>query len=289
MNATPHFPLESPIEVPAWVQLFPEPAEVWGGPPDAQAEAVRVLRPLLGLDLAAFDANWSGRLCVVGAVEPDDGTLGWGGEAHFNDWVSENWLAFRLDEANRMHFLADWRFFATNRPQPDVGEPRYKLGDLRNALGKDWRNLVPPDWLERHRFSESKMDFVRWQAQQRAWQAAAQQAHAKGGLYRPESWLEEADTAEDPEYFRAMVKTQKSWAWYVGGPCGRDLTQFHAKSRSRVDCSDRDNQFPVSPSGHPAHCIGAFSTGDFGTANDAEVAVFFEPESRVVWQCHSWT
>ena len=289
MNTTPSFPLQSPIDVPAWAQLFPDPAEVWGGPPEAQAEAARVLRPLLGLDLAVFDASWSGRLCVVGAVEPDDGTLGWGGEAYFNDWVSENWLAFRLDEANRMHFLADWRFFATNRPQPDVGEPRYKLGDLRNALGKDWRKLVPPDWLERHRFSESEMRLVKWQAQQRAWQAAAAQAHAKGGLYRPESWLEEADKAEDPEAYRAWLNTPGSWAWDVGGTCNWDLDRFHAESRSRVDCSDRENQFPVSPDGHAARYIGTFGTGSFGTANDAEVSVFFEPESRVIWQCHSWT
>lgn len=48
---------------------------------------------------------------LVNPFEPYEGYIGEDTPEYHNQYVSENWLAFRLDEHNRYHFLADEGYF----------------------------------------------------------------------------------------------------------------------------------------------------------------------------------
>lgn len=86
-------------------------------PPDEQVFAAPVARhrqhlmPLVSVDLSAVNPGWQGWLHVVNPYEPHDGMVGdLTGEYH-HGYAQRNWLAFRVDEHNRYHWLGDWRYF----------------------------------------------------------------------------------------------------------------------------------------------------------------------------------
>ena len=280
-------PLTNPFTVPDWAELFPDSDLVSGGSDSEQAEAKEHLLPLIALDLSAFNPAWQGRLSVVGTVEPCDGTLGADGHAHYNDWVSENWLAFRLDDASRMHFLADWRYFDLVRIAPG-GEPVHTMRHLRREL-EHLTQRVPAELLQADAFTEYQYRRILQAAQFHDHAAAKAQASRRQGLLAPDEWASEAKRAADPQAFLDWLNEPRALAHVLGGPCDWDLHPFHTNCRSRVNDDDRDNQFPVTPDGRPAQFIGAFSTGHYGIIHDAETLVFYEPETRTVWQCFTWS
>ncbi|WP_028453197.1 hypothetical protein [Chitinilyticum aquatile] len=86
-------------------------------PPDEQVFAEPVARqrqhlmPLVSVDLSAVNPGWQGWLHVVNPYEPLDGQVGDQTGEYHGGYVQNNWLAFRVDDAQRYHWLGDWRYF----------------------------------------------------------------------------------------------------------------------------------------------------------------------------------
>ena len=276
-------------QLPPWAELYPHADQVLGGKSAVREEALRHLFPVLRLDLSAFDPDWSGHLTVMGCYEPYDGTLGAGGDVFFNDWVTENWLAFRLDAECRMHFLGDdWRYFEINR-MVQSGEPIYRMRDLRSEFGHQAVRDLPHQLLAGENFNEWQYTLIRREVQRQWFEKRKSQAQRRGGLYPNEQTDAKIEKSEDPVAYRAWLAEPKQFAWDIGGSCSWDLDVFHAGSHSRVHQLNRKDQYPITPGGHAACYLGCFPTGHYGIRNDAETQVFFEPMSRTVWQHFCWS
>lgn len=95
----------------------------------------RHLLPLVSIDLAAVDSEFSGWLHLVSPVEPYEQFLGSLTGAHWGPYVQENWIGFRLTDAGKYELLGDFRFFGmenTDQPEPHRGAWR----DLENAYAE---------------------------------------------------------------------------------------------------------------------------------------------------------
>ncbi len=114
---------ENVRDVEPWLIPFPEPAVVFAEPADRYA---RLLSPLVSIDLAAVRPEWHGWAHLVSPIEPTEGCLGDGTEAHHSYYARANWLGLRLDDDDHYHLLADWRYFqaesddATVRDDPEL-------------------------------------------------------------------------------------------------------------------------------------------------------------------------
>ncbi|QBH95394.1 hypothetical protein EKN56_02625 [Limnobaculum zhutongyuii] len=98
---------------------FPSAEQVFAG--DIKAHR-RHLLPLLTLDLAAINPEWSGKIHFISPKEPYEGMIG-GRTTEYHDYYNrENWLAFRL-ENDRYTFLGDFRYFyLEGREDSDLAE-----------------------------------------------------------------------------------------------------------------------------------------------------------------------
>ena len=67
--------------------------------------------PLVSVDLSVVNPAWKGWIHVVNPYEPEDGIVGRNTAQYHTGFVKANWLAFRLDEDSRYHWLGDWRYF----------------------------------------------------------------------------------------------------------------------------------------------------------------------------------
>jgi len=90
------------------VVVLPDPAEVFV---DDQPWLVRLLHPLVSVELTAFDPAWSGRVHLLSPVEPEEGLLGEDTSAHHDDFACENWISFHVENDGRYRFLGQRRFF----------------------------------------------------------------------------------------------------------------------------------------------------------------------------------
>ncbi|HCV96854.1 hypothetical protein D3C87_302590 [compost metagenome] len=70
------------------------------------------LLPLIAIDLGLLRPELAGSVVtLLGPIEPYEGCLGDGTEAHHNAFTSSNWLAFELQADNRLRFLGNEGYF----------------------------------------------------------------------------------------------------------------------------------------------------------------------------------
>ncbi|WP_422506619.1 enolase [Stenotrophomonas sp. GZD-301] len=70
------------------------------------------LLPLIAIDLGLLRPELAGRVAtLLCPIEPYEGCLGDGTEAHHTPFTSSNWLAFELDADNRLRFLGNEGYF----------------------------------------------------------------------------------------------------------------------------------------------------------------------------------
>lgn len=134
----------------ARVHVLPEPAEVFA---PEQMWLARVVHPLLSIELSALEPSWSGRVHLLSPVEPEDGLLGDGTEAHHDGHAGENWISFRLREDGRYEFLGRRGYFAIEDPDavPEGLEDFYaaSAAEYEGARVR-WTQLGRLTWPDRH-------------------------------------------------------------------------------------------------------------------------------------------
>lgn len=91
------------------MQAFPAAAEVFS---EQQPWLSQHFLPLISIDLGLLRPELAGTVVhMLNPLEPSEGYIGDGTEAHHNDYTAPNWLSFRLDEHNRYHFLGREGYF----------------------------------------------------------------------------------------------------------------------------------------------------------------------------------
>ena len=279
-------PIHSPTSLTPWAQLYPPAEQVFAGAAHAQAQAAQHLLPLLSLDLAAFDPAWHGRVPVFGTVEPHDGTLGGTSQAFYNNWVSENWLAFRLGDDSRVTFLADWHYFERARSPSENQALTVEHRQLRSNFGDLARLGAPEPFARADAYTKHQAQHLHCAVKLAYFAKFKAQAVARQGLYPLVSAADRNRVFDDPQdtaLYRQSLDAPGAWAYQVGGTCDWRLEE------GPVNTADASDQYPVAPDGRRGHFIGAFASDSFGVSGGADVLVFFEPESRTVWHHHQWS
>lgn len=104
-----------PFEIGKSLLPFPEPEDVFADPVDRHAKH---LDPMASIDLSIISPDLTGWVHLVSPTEPY--VVGEYTKAFHNEYVSENWIAFKVID-NRYQFLGDFRFFCIeNDDLPDV-------------------------------------------------------------------------------------------------------------------------------------------------------------------------
>ncbi len=92
---------------------FPNPEDVFAGTAEQAEQIAKILQPILTLNLRSFEPAIAeyGYLHVVNPVEPFEGYIGEHTTTFHNYYSRTNWLGFFLNDANKLEFLGDWRYF----------------------------------------------------------------------------------------------------------------------------------------------------------------------------------
>ena len=73
--------------------------------------------PMMSIDLGEFKTEWSGTIVhLINPIEPYEYYIGGFTPAYHNEFIGENWLAFRLTDDNKYEFLGEEGYF-TRSPQ----------------------------------------------------------------------------------------------------------------------------------------------------------------------------
>lgn len=233
-----------------FLQVFPEPESVFAEPVRQYAKH---LLPCVSIDLAAVDPAWSGWIHLVAPVEPCDGYVGDGSEAFHNDYLASNWLAFRLDEANRYHLLGDFRYFlAEDMPEPPPADAADEHG-----------------WLREH-----------CAAQHASYQAAKARYRRLGALH----YVGGPFISEDSDF--SADEPSNLIDQLGGGVYGGNWT---SPSALPLDEEDEENVVPIGPDGKRFRFVACVTGYDY-VANGADtILLFYEPDSKVALLTFDWS
>lgn len=103
------------------IHPFPDPDNVFASNVELHRKH---LVPLVSIDATHFDTSWTGKLHFVYPKENYDGLVGeycYNGMVgeycpeFNNEWCKEDLLAFKVDDNGKYSFLADFRYFLTER------------------------------------------------------------------------------------------------------------------------------------------------------------------------------
>jgi hypothetical protein len=99
-------------ETAPFLKPFPNVSDVFDEPVALHG---RHLHPLVSVDLSVINSSWSGWIHLVSPIEPYSGCVGEYTTPFHNEYLQENWIAFRLKN-NRYSLLGDFRYFLLENP-----------------------------------------------------------------------------------------------------------------------------------------------------------------------------
>ena len=212
--------------------------------------------PLVSVELAAINPDWSGQIHLLNSCEPCEGVVGEHGDGHFNDWLQPSWIAFRLDAHSRYSLLGDWRYFAL--AQADKLPPKPQP-----------QHLVPKDPILAH-----------YQMQH----ASHQLAKAR---YLETGRLISANQYSDPH--RDVSQEACALLDQLGGRAGAG-NWANSSAGYRVDFDpDGDTAHPVAPTGEPFQFICAATAYNYCATGAGWVLLFYEPQTRTALLTFDWS
>lgn len=133
------------VEPDTSLVIFPEPTEVFVADQQWLAE---LLHPLVSVDLAAINPEWSGSAHFLSPVEPESGLLGEDSPEHASGFARENWLTFRL-ENGRYRYLGERELFQRENPTAPQGglAEHYERAEAEFAAAKRrWDRIGHLTW-----------------------------------------------------------------------------------------------------------------------------------------------
>lgn len=94
---------------------FPDPTTVFNR--DIEQHC-KYLLPLATIDLSHINSQLRGRVHFIQPIEPRDGVVGEGGDAHFTYSCRENYIGYKYDDSGRCELATSFDYFAFAR-SPD--------------------------------------------------------------------------------------------------------------------------------------------------------------------------
>lgn len=226
--------------------MLPDPATVFEEP-----WLARVLHPLVSIKLSALDASWAGRVHLLSPVEPEDGLLGERTTKDHDDFATENWISFHLDDESRYRFLGQRRFF--------------EIEALEASESLDAAALVSLYGRAEAEFSGTR---ARWER--------------LGALV----WGDR----DDPTRQREGWGTDLALVDQLGGESGYgNWTAYPPPKAFVLDESDEASPVLRLADGRPFTFVAATSGYPWRESGADAILLFFEPETRTVALTFDWS
>lgn len=114
---------------------FPNPEDVFDGTAEQAEQVSRILQPILTLNLRSFPPAIAehGYLHIINPIEPIEGYIGAETTTFHNYYSRTNWLGFFLNDANKLEFIGDWRYFQAVSGFPNDDEAQEFIQHYKSA------------------------------------------------------------------------------------------------------------------------------------------------------------
>ena len=226
---------------------FPEPETVFS--PDQPWLAKHFL-PLISIDLGLLRSELADTVVhLVNPFESYEGMIGEHTAEFHTPYVGENWLAFRLDEHNRYHFLADEGYFLRSQVHGDT---------FAEILGED----------EEEDFAESLANYQTTQAHYQA-----------TGEFNPQKY----------PIFRNFIDQLGGVCRFANWTNTEPPAAYEMRVKDDLDEDDPEGNVFISHNGKPFFQVAAVPAYNYGCHGADWVILFYEPESRIALITFDWS
>ncbi|MDR7148992.1 hypothetical protein J2W49_000941 [Hydrogenophaga palleronii] len=274
-----------------WIRPFPDPADVFAG--DVE-RSFRHLLPLVSIDLAQVNPQWSGWIHLVNPCEPAEGMIGDRTVRYHNAYLQTNWLAFKLDANDRYELLGDWRYFYLENPELNRPDRRFQrereqglkaMQKLFASMDKKLHGFSNAVEREREVFPTHESAYAQVQAhyaeQHEAYAMAKRRFLAHGKLLSVNQFpRENANFDREPS---------SNFLEQLGGPAaGGNWAETDGGIRLMAD-DEWNDVYPVGPTGNRFHFVAQVPGWHYCKAGADSIILFFEPVERIALITFDWT
>lgn len=277
--------------VTEFIRPFPEAADVFSGDVERY---FRHLLPLVSIDLARVNPQWSGWIHLVNPCEPADGMIGDSTTQYHNAYLQTNWVAFRLDEHDRYELLGDWRYFYLENPELNRPDPQFQreqeqgmaaMQDLFASIDKTIPGFSEAAKRERVSYPRYESAYAQMEAhyaeQHEGYAAARRRYQAHGKLFSVNQYpRDKASFAREPS---------GNFLEQLGGTAvGSNWVDTDGGVQLVVD-EEWNDVYPVGPTGRRFHFVAHVPGWNYCKSGADSILLFYEPVERIAWLTFDWT
>lgn len=266
MNKLTNLPFKEKVnELNENLIAFAEPETVFS---EKQSWLKNHFLPMMSIDLGEFKTEWSGTIVhLINPIEPYEYYIGGCTPAYHNEFIGENWLAFRLTDDNKYEFLGEEGYFTRS--------PQYRE-NLKQILCADFdpNAFENKDILEKRKeeFYQEALKYFDESVQ--IYQKNKSDFEKREGLYGDEPY----DNAYSGLYLDRLGGVIKGGNWVDTSPIPPAFTLKE----------DKDWNVFIEHQGNPFYHIASCS--GYGYSNGADdVILLYEPVSRIALFTFDWT
>jgi hypothetical protein len=242
--------------------LTPFPVDVFA--PDQPWLADHLL-PLIAIDLGLLRPELAGSVVtLLCPIEPYEGCLGDGTEAHHNAFTSSNWLAFELQADNRLRFLGNEGYFQRAPQNSDVLPVDEDLRE--HAAEMQDSHAAARAYFQQHGMLVSGVDVDDEAPQQQAY------LDNLGGPFWHGNWT---DYSTIPSAFRIED---------LAGTTQRGSLHFRNDSTHLPDDGIR-----ITRDGEPFFHVADVASYNWCASGADAILMFYAPRSRTVLFTFDWS
>jgi hypothetical protein len=214
----------------------------------------RHIHPLCSIELSTVIPGAQGWVHLLSPIEPHEGYIGDHTSGFHDEYCSENWISFRLDEDNRYTFLGQQRYFLLESDQqPSQAEW------MRDELLKHYA-------IEEKSYIESQQRYA-----------------MHGGLYSPKRFkpLEKYDPTAAPFAILDQLGGAVGWGNWTGFP--------PPPAAFTIDTSDDDDIKLFTRDGERLQFIAAVPGWNYRESGADWILLFYAPQARIALLTFDWT
>ena len=234
------------------IRMFPTAEAVFA--PDSAFLSQHLL-PVVSVDLAAVNPEWSGWLPFVNPIEPYECYIGDGTEAFHNEYAKANVFCLRFNEQGQYEWLADKRYFL----------------------------------LEHHDASDAwQQEMVTELAKERV-EAVKQLALTQARYQQHGKFFDNNRHSYSPADFDFASAEEDVVLDQIGGSVGCGNWEYPLSEYGMVEIIDDETTYMIAPNGKRAYFVAGADGYRFNQRGADWILLFYEPESRLAMFTFDWT
>ena len=235
----------------AHIRPFPDPGDVFVSEQIGLAE---YMHPLVSIDLAIVNPEWSGFVHIVSPIEPAEGLIGDGTERFHNEYLNENCIVFKV-ENGKYSFMGDKRYFL-----------------------KAWdRSQVPSDQIARYNELSEHYD-----VEERSYRHGLSLYRKTGNVHRLDADGNFVFGNREPE---PLLEKLGGYAEIYNFHVGIDIEAEYGRNPT----GHGDYVVPYSKAGRPYRHVASVPGYFYRNRGADSIVLFYEPVEKLALTTFDWT